>query len=107
MHKYRWNISTGDVQFSDSWFTSLGYEPDELPHHVETWEALVHPDDMPVIWQELEPCLKGAREKFKAINRLKKKDGSYRWNLDHGKIVERDQKGNAVIVEGFDIPLAC
>ena len=106
-NRYKWHIPSGRVEFADSWFISLGYNPDELPHHVDTWKSLVHPDDMPLIWAELEPCLKGETKKFKAINRLKMKDGSYRWNLDHGKIVERDEEGNAIIMEGFDIPLAC
>lgn len=104
-HKYKWDVITGEVEFSDSWFTSLGYEPDELPHNVETWQNLVCPECMPYVWKELEPCLKGATNVFKCVNRLRRKDGTYRWNLDHGKVTERNNRGEALMMEGYDIPL--
>ena len=105
-NRYKWHIPSGKVKFTDSWFESLGYAPNELPHHVDTWKSLVHPEDMPEVWKMLEPCLNGEQEKFKAINRLKRKDGSYRWNFDHGRVTERDNQGNPIYMEGFDIPLA-
>ena len=106
-HKYVWNVKTGEVAFSASWFTSLGYEPDELPHHENTRKSLLHPEDMPVVLGELLPVLNGRSKKFKAIYRLKKKDGSYRLNLDYAKVIDWDENGNANLMEGFDIPLAC
>lgn len=105
-NRYKWHIPTGKVEFSDSWFESLGYKPNELPHHFDTWKSLVHPEDMPEVWKVLESCLDGRADKFRAINRLKMKDGSYRWNLDHGRVTERDRKGNPVFMVGLDIPIA-
>lgn len=62
---------------------------------------------MPVVLGELLPVLNGRSKKFKAIYRLKKKDGSYRLNLDYAKVIDWDENGNANLMEGFDIPLAC
>jgi len=104
-HRYKWNVVTGEVEFSDSWFTSLGYDPSEFPHHVETWEKLVHPSDLPSIYKYLAPCLNGEEQKFKIITRLRRKDGVYRYNLDHGKCVKSDKNGKPIIIEGYDIPL--
>jgi len=105
-NRYKWHIPSGKVEFADCWFESLGYRTNEMPHHVDTWKSLVHPEDMPEVWKVLKPCLDGRADKFRAINRLKRKDGSYRWNLDHGRVTERDSQGNPVYLTGFDIPIA-
>ena len=34
------------------------------------------------------------------------KNGSYRLNIDYGKVTQRDENGKAVIMEGYDIALA-
>jgi PAS domain-containing protein len=40
------NVKTGEVNFSPRWISSLGYELHELPTRVESWERLVHPEDI-------------------------------------------------------------
>ena len=44
-NRYRWHIPTGKVEFSDSWFESLGYNPKEFEHNLDAWKKLLHPDD--------------------------------------------------------------
>jgi PAS domain-containing protein len=103
---WHWNIKTKECKFSDEWCRSLGYEPHELVHHESTWKDLVHPDDMPKVWKVLEPHLKGKTKSYTCKNRLRMKNGLYRFNMDYGKVIKRDGNGEAVIMEGYDIALA-
>ena len=103
---WRWNVKTGYVKFSDSWCISLGFKPSEIDPHVDTWKSLVHPDDMPKVWDVLEPHLAGKTKKYKCKNRLRMKSGLYRWNMDYGKVIERDEEGRAILMEGYDIAIA-
>ncbi|WP_316348825.1 PAS domain-containing protein [Desulfuromonas acetoxidans] len=41
-----WDVSTGSNIVDERWCRMLGYEPDEIEHHIDVWEKLVHPDDM-------------------------------------------------------------
>jgi len=97
-----WNINTGVVQFSSQWKNSLGYDEAEVPDRVEFWERLVHPDDMPRLQETLEKHLSGETEFFECENRLRLKNGEYRWNLDRGKVIEWDADKNPLRMIGTD-----
>ena len=40
-----WNIQTDEIYFSPRWEEILGYEPDELDTHVDSWRNAIHPED--------------------------------------------------------------
>ena len=97
-----WNIKTGEVIFSPKWCASLGYAPNELAPHVDSWKKLVHPKDMSKTVEALEAHFRGETEVYQIENRLLKKDGSWRWNLDIGKVVVWDAEGNPLRMVGVD-----
>jgi hypothetical protein len=102
-----WHIPTGKVIFSHKWCASLGFEPDELEPHVDTWKSLVHPDDMPKVWATLTPHFEGKTEKYECHNRLRMKSGEYRSNLDIGQVIERDGESNEPVrMIGHDLEIA-
>ncbi len=101
-----WNITTGHVIFSPQWFRSLGYEPGELKPHIKTWEKLVHPDDMPRLKEILNAHLEGKTPYYQFENRLLTKLGTYRWNLDRGQVVSRDENGKPLRMVGSDIDIS-
>ena len=103
---WRWNIQTKECQFSDSWCRNLGYEPNELAHHEDTWQSLVHKDCMPKVWAKLAPVISGKIELYKCKYRLRDKNNKYIWHLDIGRVTRRDKNGEAVIMEGNDIRIA-
>ena len=41
-----WNMVTNDVYYSPRWKEMLGYNIDELEDTLDTWKALIHPDDL-------------------------------------------------------------
>jgi len=105
-NSWHWNVQTKECKFSDAWCESLGYDPHEIRHHESTWRDLVHPEDMEKVYKALEPHLEGRTSSYRCRNRLRMKSGLYRWNMDYGKVTERDAKGQAVIMEGYDITIA-
>jgi PAS domain S-box-containing protein len=98
-----WNNKTGYVYFSDAWCRMLGYEPEEITPNVSSWEKLVHPEDIPFVFQELNKHLKGESEHYETIHRVNTKDGKLKWILDHGMVTERDDKNLPVRTIGTHI----
>jgi PAS domain S-box-containing protein len=97
-----WNIKTGAVYYSPHWIESLGYMPEDVPPHVSFWESIVHPDDMPRVREALRAHFEGRAAAYSCENRLRRKDGSWRWNLDRGKVVEWDADGKPLRMVGTD-----
>ncbi len=101
-----WDIQTNNVFFGSNWFESLGYKPEEFEHNLDTWKKLVHPDDMHKTNDVLENHFKKKISIYEVENRLLKKDGTYRWNLDVGKVVAWDNNGNPLRMVGMDIDIS-
>ncbi|MFW5788403.1 MAG: putative bifunctional diguanylate cyclase/phosphodiesterase [Spirochaetota bacterium] len=93
-------VDTGEVYLSPRWFTMLGYEPDELPHGLETWERLLHPDDRERAMDVLRGTPRYDSEGFSVSFRLREKRGAWRWILARGKPVEFDAKGRPSRIVG-------
>jgi PAS domain S-box-containing protein len=93
------NLITQDLYHSPRMAQMLGYTIEELPTVREVWDALAHPDDVPVHRNRLMAHLKDANVPFETIIRLRHKDGSWRWILSRGRAT-RNASGRAVRVSG-------
>jgi PAS domain S-box-containing protein len=87
-----WNIRTNTVYYSPRWKQMLGYEDEELPNHFDTWQNLIHPEDVARAQAELDAYLAGETKHFELEYRLRHKDGAYRWVLARGVLI-RDVEG--------------
>lgn len=96
-----WHIPSGHVFFGGCFASMLGYAPDDLPPHVSSWERLVHPDDMPEVQRVLDVHLRGETSLYTCEHRLRKKDGSWLWILDRGRVIERDAHGDPIRAIGI------
>lgn len=94
-----WDLKTNEVYFSKIWKKMLGYEDDELPNLLESWDKKVHPDDKQKAVSDILANQKGKTEFYENIHRLKHKDGSWVWILDKGKTIF-DKKGNPIRMLG-------
>jgi PAS domain S-box-containing protein len=101
-----WNIQTGEVYFSSYWIESLGYTSSDVSRNAAFWEALVHPDDLPRVKKALEEHFSGRAPSYECVNRLRRKDGTWRWNLDRGRVVERTAAGEPLRMVGTDSDLS-
>ena len=88
-----WNLATNKVFFSQQWKLMLGYEDHEIPNDLTEWDKRVFPDDKAMIYQLLEKHMKGETPVYISEHRLLCKDGSYKWILDRGKVIDWDKEG--------------
>ncbi|WP_415909997.1 PAS domain-containing protein [Oleiharenicola sp. Vm1] len=78
----------------------FGYEPQEFRGRVEEWEAHLHPADLPRVRARQEAVLASGENLIHHEYRVRCKDGTYRWVLDRGKVIERDAAGQPVRLIG-------
>ncbi|WP_017718084.1 PAS domain S-box protein [Kamptonema formosum] len=95
-----WNISTGATYFDPQWKKMLGYEEGEIENSYQSFERLIHLQDLPKVMQMLSDCLEGRSGVFEAEFRMKSKAGEWKWLLSHGKVFERDELGLPVRMTG-------
>ena len=98
-----WDVATGLAYFSPTWYTMLGYEPDEFPASYAGWEALLHPADREVVPQRLTASIHGGSGAFEGSFRLRGKRGEWHWVQSRASVVSRDAHGRALRVVGTNI----
>lgn len=96
-----WHIPSGKMISNGLWAKMLGYAPDEIDTHIDSWAVLVHPDDWPTIQAAQEPHLRGETEFYSADYRLKHKLGHWIWIHSAGRVLERDSHGQAIRAVGI------
>ena len=88
-----WNIETDRVFFSPQWIAMLGYDPHDIGDSLEEWRSRLHPDDRATCLYKLERHLLAETSIYHDQHRILQKDGSYKWILDRGKVMDRREDG--------------
>lgn len=101
-----WHIPSGRVIFNERWCSMLGYSCEAIQSSIESWSALVHPEDWPIINASLDPHLRGETPHYKCEHRMRHNKGHWVWILDRGKVVERDARGNPVRAVGTHMDIS-
>ncbi|MEN6328498.1 MAG: PocR ligand-binding domain-containing protein [Syntrophomonas sp.] len=100
-----WNIETGELYFSPRWVDMLEYSPNGIKPHYQTWEKLLHPDDVTAARKLIRKHLKGRTTKFEAEYRMLSKYGKWKWILSRGQVVDRDEEGKPLRMAGTSIDI--
>ncbi|MEI7650093.1 MAG: PAS domain S-box protein, partial [Methanomicrobiales archaeon] len=95
-----WDVPTGTAFFSPRWYTMLGYAPDEMPGSYATWRALIHPDDIGPAEQIIQDHTGRRDGGYRVEFRMRTKDGSWKWILTRGQVVEWDADNKPVRMVG-------
>ena len=95
-----WNAQTNHVFFSRQWKAMLGYSDAEIGDTLMEWESRVHPDDLAMTYQAIQAHLDGQVEAYRSEHRVRCKDGSYKWILDRGKVIEWTPEGEPLRIIG-------
>lgn len=95
-----WNAVTNQVFFSKQWKTMLGYDENEIGDTLDEWDLRVHPDDKSTVMADIHAHLRGETTVYQNEHRVLCKDGSYKWILDRGKIIERTEDGKPLRIIG-------
>ena len=100
-----WNLITNDVYFSEQWKKMLGFLANEISGSLEEWDKRIHPDDKKKVYEDIKKHLNGETDYYKNEHRVLRKDNSYIWVLDRGKILSytSDNKPERMIGTHSDI----
>lgn len=96
-----WEPATNQVYLNEQWALLLDYEPHEVQPNLGNWLEKIHPEDMQRVNQLLESHLQNQSTFYQAEYRLKSKHGEWKWILDSGKVISRDEQGKALRVTGI------
>jgi PAS domain S-box-containing protein len=88
-----WDATSNHVYYSTQWKAMLGYAEHEIGDNFDQWEQRVHPEDKAAVYVELDRHFKGETSTYRSEHRILCKDGSYKWILARGKVIEWDQDG--------------
>jgi len=97
---FDWRFDSGLLRVSPIGKRLIGFEDWELENTIAQWLSLIHPDDVEMTRRTIVAHLKGETESFRVEARMRCKDGSYRWMLNCGTVVERDENGRALRMVG-------
>lgn len=93
-----WNIQTGVIYHSPRLKELLGYQDEELPGMIGTFESLLHPEDHDRVMEFINSHL-GKGSDYETEYRLRCRSGEYRWFRARGQAVW-DESGRAVRMAG-------
>jgi two-component system, sensor histidine kinase and response regulator len=88
-----WDLETNRVFFSARWKAMLGYSEHEIGDALDEWDRRIHPDDKVAVYAEVKRHWNGEITQYIKEHRVLCKDGSWKWILDRGMVVERFPDG--------------
>jgi PAS domain S-box-containing protein len=100
------NIVDNVLTVNDRWAEMLGYSLRELqPMRAETWEALVHPDDLKVANEIREQHVAGVLPYYECDIRMRHKAGHWVWVNTRGRVHQRDAQDRAMFMSGTHLDI--
>ncbi len=100
-----WNVSVGEVRFNERWWQMLGYPPQRQAGALSTWEALVHPDDLPLAQRALQRHFADPMEPYRCEFRMRRATGEWAWIMAAGAAIERQPDGSPSRVAGIHLDI--
>jgi len=96
-----WNAGDETLYLSESAKALFGFEGDDHPdQRMSAWMTRLHPDDEPLARAALRAHLRGETALYAIECRTRHNRGHYIITLQRGKVVRRDENGQAVRVVG-------
>ncbi|MDD4912684.1 MAG: PAS domain-containing protein [Sideroxydans sp.] len=99
-----WDIAMAHFNASKSYTAMLGYADDELSMSATLPMDLLHPEERQRVMAHLDEYLNGEHShQYVSEQRLRCKDGSYKWVLCRGKVVQLDSQGRPARMVGTHV----
>lgn len=100
------NLVDNALTVNARWAEMLGYTLSELaPMRAETWEALVHPDDLKMADAIRDRHLSGALPYYECDIRMRHKSGHWIWVNTRGRVHKRDAQGRGLFMSGTHLDI--
>jgi PAS domain S-box-containing protein len=97
---FEWNVAAGHVYYSPGLWAMLGYEHGRMAATVESWQSLIHPDDLPVYRRRVESQLNGIASFIEPEYRVRARTGEWRWVYSRSKTVAANATGRPTRIIG-------
>jgi len=95
-----WHVPSDKMTVNENWADMVGYRCDEIAPILESWRALIPPEDRPAALQAMDLHLKGKADFYEIEHRLRHKAGHDVWVLAKGRVIEKSPDGNPLRVCG-------
>lgn len=97
-----WHAHDDSVFYSEHYLSMMGYTAEQFPANLDSWIQALHPEDRDDVinlqFSHIDSPLYG--DSFECTFRFKAADGSWRWILNRGIVIERDEAGRALRAVG-------
>lgn len=94
------DFKTGNTYFSKTENSFLGYQPDEISSNQELWWKSVFDEDRILLTETDEKYRNAEIDSHSMEYRMHHKDGSVKWVLDRGVVIEKDRSGKPLRIMG-------
>ena len=85
---WEWDIPSDEISGIDGSLALLGYDDREVPPTQDSWNGLIHPDDVARNEADYERHLRGQLPVYESAYRALAADGRWRWLSERGRIIE-------------------
>lgn len=97
---WEWHIPSDDMNIFSPGTCILNYKFDNLAPKAATWWKLLHPDDYERVQRSIAQALNGETPYWQSEHRYKTQEGTWSWVAERGKVIERDDSGQAIRMVG-------
>lgn len=103
-----WDIDMerGEAQCSRRYYEMLGYEEGEVPGFHQNWLEHVHPEDSGKARTDIAAQIAADNGTFTTEYRIRCKNGSYKWILARGMVVNRGPDGSPLRMVGANTDIS-
>lgn len=95
-----WHVQAGVEYFSDRYLRLHGFEPGDVDATPEAFDARTHPDDLAQMDKDRDDHFAGRTPLYRNEHRVLAKDGTWKWILSRGMVIERDAAGRPLRMVG-------
>ncbi|MFA6087260.1 PAS domain S-box protein [Mucilaginibacter sp.] len=95
-----WDLQNNTVFHSEQCIRMIGFEPHEFNNIPGVWTKRVHPDDKQKYLTDVSAYINGETKIYTNQHRVLCKDGTYKWILDRGKVIEYNENGRPARIIG-------
>lgn len=94
-----WHVPTDSVEYSDYYKQMHGFTDEDIHSDIQQFKQRIHPDDQMAVANDIAECLEQKVPFYENEHRIRCKDGSVKWVLARGKVIEW-RKGQPVRMVG-------
>ncbi|KFF05036.1 sensor histidine kinase [Flavobacterium reichenbachii] len=95
-----WDMVTNRVFYSSLSLKILELDSTDVFDDPERWDKIVHPEDLPKYYSDIQEHFDNKIPYYENYHRVMTSSGNYKWILDRGKVIKRDENGKPLRVIG-------